>query len=377
MGKRHARRRHRQHAARPTTPGSSPGQVTADPEALASRMTILAYGPDELVEAELQRADQLRDYVGRYPVLWLNVDGLKNVQAIEQIGEFFSLHRLALEDVVHTHQRAKTDDYGKVIFVVLRMADLNLGATTEQLSMFLGHNFIITFQEEAGDCWEPIRSRLRLGSGQIRTAGPDYLAYALLDAVVDGYFPVLERYGELLEEVEDRLIAQPDRAVLDMLHSVKSGLVLLRRVVWPMREAIASLTRDGTSLIRPQTQIYLRDCHDHVIQVMDLLDIYRELSADLRDLYMSSVSNRINEIMRVLTIISTVFIPMTFIASIYGMNFAHMPELEWKWGYPLALGAMLATAGVLVATFLRRGWFIPADVTPSNSNPAGVPERDR
>lgn len=319
-------------------------------------MQIIAYGGESVVEHKIQRPADVREWIGKQPVLWLNVDGLGDAATIEKLGEIFGLHRLALEDVVNTHQRPKVDIFDNGLFIVSRMADLHLSAATEQLSMFVGPNFVITLQEEAGDCWEPVRERIRKQVGRIRHAGPDYLAYSLLDAVIDSYYPVLDHYGERLDELEDTVVATPNRRALDGLHALKSELLLLRRAIRPHREALAELARESTPLITEPTRIYLRDCYDHVIQLTDLVDTYRELSADLRDLYMSSVSNRINETMRVLTIISTIFIPITFIASIYGMNFEHMPEIHASWGYPAALAAMGSSAVGMIAYFWRQGW---------------------
>lgn len=327
----------------------------------------MGYGPDSFVERTVDNVTELRESRGRHPVLWVNVDGLGDVSTIERLGELFQLHRLALEDVVNTHQRAKVDVFDNCLFVVARMVDTHGQAVIEQLSMFIGRDFVITFQELAGDGWEPVRKRIREKIGRIRGAGPDYLAYALLDAAIDDYFPVLERVGERLDETEDTVVVSPNRRVLDDLHAIKGELLMLRRSIWPHREMLASLTRESTPFIADATRIYLRDCYDHVIQITDLLETYRELAADLRDLYMSAVSNRINETMRVLTIIATIFIPCTFIASIYGMNFDsasspwNMPELRWRWGYPLALALMFATVVAMWIYFRRQGWLEPVE----------------
>jgi magnesium transporter len=264
--------------------------------------------------------------------------------------------------VVNVHQRAKVEEYGDELFIVARMADLGCGAATEQLSMFVGKNYVLTFQEEPGDCWDPVRERIRKGVGRIRGAGPDYLAYALLDASIDAYYPVLEAFGERLDALEDAVLLRPDRGTIDSIHAMKSELLLLRRAIWPHREAIAHLSRDSTPLVTEATRIYLRDCYDHVVQIVDLVETYRELTADLKDLYMSAVSNRINETMRVLTIISTIFIPITFIAGIYGMNFDpsyspfNMPELRWYLGYPFALGLMAVTGLGTLFYVWWQGW---------------------
>jgi len=246
---------------------------------------------------------------------------------------------------------------------VLRMASVQERCTTEQISIFVGKNFVLTFQEgQPGDSFDRVRTRLRENSGRIRTAGSDYLAYAMIDAVIDGYYPVLETYAERIDALEDIVLEGPKRQVFDKLHEVKSDLLLLRRAIWPQREAIAILSRETSNRFNEQTRPYLRDCYDHIVQIVELVETYRELTADLRDLYMSTISNRINETMRILTIISTIFMPLTFIAGIYGMNFHtdvspwNMPELGWYYGYPLCLLAMLITAIAMLIFFYRQGW---------------------
>lgn len=365
MSKSHRRKKQRLHINRRTRPGESPGTLIGDPAARPPTIEIIAYGPHDLVEHQASGARDLAEIGklrGKFPVVWVNVNGLGDTQLIEQIGARFGLHRLALEDVVNTHQRPKVDVYDDSLFVVAKMADVNLRAATEQLSLFIGKDFVLTFQEEPGDCWQSIRARLRHQAGRLRQTGPDYLAYALLDGVIDAYFPVLEQVGERIDLLEEKVVDDPSRRSLDELHQLKSDLILLRRAIWPHREALASLARDPTELITDATRLYLRDCYDHVIQIADLVETYRELTADLRDLYMSAVSNRINDTMRVLTIIATIFIPITFVASIYGMNFDsaasswNMPELHWKWGYPAAIGSMVIITIALVAYFWRRGW---------------------
>jgi magnesium transporter len=325
----------------------------------------------------LVRPEDVREWIGREPVLWINVDGLGDAATIEKLGAEFGLHMLALEDVVNTHQRPKVDIFDNCLFIVSRMADLQLSAATEQLSMFVGPNFVITLQEEAGDCWEPVRERIRKQVGRIRQTGPDYLAYSLLDAVIDSYFPVLEHYGERLDELEETVVNTPNRRALDGLHALKSEMLLLRRAIRPHREALAELARDSTPLVTEPTRIYLRDCYDHVIQLTDLVDTYRELTADLRDLYMSSVSNRINETMRVLTIISTIFIPITFIASIYGMNFKHMPETETWWGYPASLVAMGLCGAGMIFYFWWQGWLRSVEAVAEPKRQPQIDEHER
>jgi len=265
--------------------------------------------------------------------------------------------------VLSVHQRPKIEQYGEYYFIVTRMVRLGEHLETEQLSLFLGKNFILTFQEgRPGDCLDLIRERIRQKGGRIREAGLDYLAYALLDAIVDCYFPILEEYGERLEAFEDEILTRPYGDTVARIHEIKRNLLTLRRAIWPQRETFNTLLRDELPLVTNETRLYLRDCYDHVTQLIDLIETYRELGADLIDVYLSSISNRTNEIMRVLTVISTIFIPLTFIAGVYGMNFNpsaspwNMPELNWFWGYPLSLLLMAVVAFGQLIFFRRRGW---------------------
>ncbi len=387
------RRRKAPKVVRRTQPGSAPGTVIVDPSQPKPTITVLAYGAGELVEMQVETPAEARALVGRRPVTWINVEGLGDAKAIEQFGELFGLHRLALEDTVNVHQRAKVDVYGEVekregvvaetlspeaqevadanviLFVVLRMvfcsADSGERCGTEQVSMFVGPKWLISFQEgHPGDSFSRVRARLREGSGKMRTLGSDYLAYALIDAVIDNYYPVLEVYAERLDELEELVLDPVDRRVMDQLHEVKADLLQLRRAIWPLRDAISLLAREENARVSEGTRLFLRDCYDHVVQVVELIETYRELTADLRDLYMSSLSNRINETMRILTIFSTMFIPLTFIVGVYGMNFDYaggekplnMPELQWYWGYPMVWAVMLASAGSMLVYFYKRGW---------------------
>jgi len=328
---------------------------------------ILAYGTDQCTEKEIKSLDDIRGFLGKYPVTWVNVDGLGDADTIRKIGDIFQLHRLVLEDMVNLHQRPKVEPYGQEVYIVARMVSSRerlgkepLGA--EQVSLYLGSNFVLTVQEAPGDCWDPVRERIRRRVGRIRTAGPDYLVYALLDSVLDAYFPVLEFYGDRLDDLEEAVLQHGADRVIDRMHEIKGDLLLLRRSIWPHREALAELARESTPGITEPTRVYLRDCYDHVVQLLDLVEIYREVAADLRDVYMSAVSNRINETMRVLTMISTLFLPLTFIAGLYGMNFNtqvsrwNMPELLWPWGYAFALGLMAFTTVGMLFLFRHQGW---------------------
>ena len=342
--------------------GEVPGTLHVDPEAPAPVVRMICYGPDACEEQEVTDIAALGQAVGKAPVTWVNVDGLGDVKTISAIGEVFGLHPLALEDVVNVRQRAKVEQYGETLFVVTRMAMLGERLDTEQISLFLGKGFVLTFQEQAGDCLDPVRDRIRKGMGRIRKAGADYLAYAVLDAVVDGYFPVLEQYGEHLEDLEDQIAGKPGPSMTGRIHGAKRDLLALRRAIWPQREATSSLLREELDLIGETTRVYLRDCYDHVVQIIDMLETYREMTSGLLDAYQTNISNRMNEIMKVLTIIATIFIPLGFLAGIWGMNFNaeksfwNMPMLNQPWGYRAALGLMLTIAAVMLVFFWRKGW---------------------
>jgi magnesium transporter len=354
---------------RRTEPGASPGTVIIDPSQPKPTISVIAYGAGEAVEIRVANPAEAKSLVGRRPVTWINIEGLGDARTIEQFGELFGLHRLALEDTVNVHQRAKVEAYGDILFVVLRMVycrgDEGHRCGTEQLSLFVGPDWLLSFQEgHPGDSFDRVRARLREGSGRMRTLGSDYLGYALIDAAIDNYYPVLEVYAERLDDLEDQVLDPRGRRVMDDLHTVKSDLLVLRRAIWPLRDALALLARGDMPRITADTRIFMRDCYDHVVQVVELIETYRELTADLRDLYMSSLSNRINETMRILTIFSTLFIPLTFIVGIYGMNFDYdggakplnMPELEWYYGYAMVWAVMISTAASMLVYFYRRGW---------------------
>jgi len=370
MARKASRVRRRKRELRPP-PGSPPGVLTVDPHAPRPVVHAIAYGPqgchEQDVTADLGPVPEL---LRHWPVTWINVDGLGGAETIQRIGEIFGLHPLALEDVVSVHQRAKVEQYGDHLFVVARMVEGGARVTTDQLSLFIGRRpvgkgvggFVVTFQETAGDSFDPVRERLRKGKGHARTAGPDHLAYALLDAAIDAYFPTIEAYGERLEELEDEVMLHPTKATILRIHAIKRELLSIRRAIWPLREAINTFFREPSPLITDETRLYLRDCYDHTIQVIDLCETYRELGSGLMETYLSSISNRTNEVMKVLTIIATIFIPLTFVAGLYGMNFKtekspyNMPELEWYWGYPFCLALMATVAISMLVFFWRRGW---------------------
>lgn len=347
---------------RRTAPGAPPGTLKIDPEAPRPLIKVIAYSDQELVEQEIENPREVLAYLGRYPVTWINVDGLGDAQILRELGEIFEIHPLALEDVVNVHQRAKLEHYPGHQFLVFHQVDPGERIQSEQISLFLGSNFVLTFQEEAGDCFEPSRERMRQHVGLIRQSGPDYLAYTLLDAIVDHYFPLLESYGERLDDLETQIIKSPESTTMTQIHDIKRELLVLRRKIWPLRDALNTLVRDPVPHVTDSTRIYLRDCYDHIMRIIDLLEAYRELSSDLLEFQLSSISYKTNEVMRVLTVIATIFIPLTFIVGLYGMNFDpdvspwNMPELEWYYGYPFSLGLMAVVTLGLLIFFYRKGW---------------------
>ena len=342
--------------------GAPPGTLVVDPDAPPPVIRAFAYGPEEFIEQDVEDLESLRSLMGKWPVVWVNVDGLGDAETIRKLGEVFDLHRLVLEDVVNVPQRPKVEQYGDSLFLVTRMTILGDRLEAEQVSAYLGKGVVLTFQERQGDCLDSVRNRIRKATGRIRTQGPDYLAYAILDAVIDNYFPILEEFGERIEALEAVVIDRPSPAVISQIHSAKRDLLTLRRAIWPQREALNWLLRETSPAITEDTRLYFRDCYDHVSQIIDMIETFRELASGLVDAYQSSVSNKMNEVMKVLTIIATIFIPLSFVAGLYGMNFdsekspLNMPELSWYWGYPLALGLMGAMAIGLLVFFWRRGW---------------------
>ncbi|MBL9093544.1 MAG: magnesium/cobalt transporter CorA [Planctomycetaceae bacterium] len=348
-------------ARRPETLGAAPGSVIIDPQAPPTSVYLTKFDEQAVQERELFDLSSLKSEREQPGVLWLNVVGLGSAAIIKQLGELFHLHPLAMEDVVNVHQRPKVDRYGEHLFIVLRMDARCEKQRTEQVSMFLGRGYVITFLEDPGDCFDPVRKRLRATDGVIRRRGADYLTYALLDAAVDAYFPMLEDFGEKLEELEDEVLLKPSPAVVTRIHDAKHTLRTLRRVIWPLRDAMNELARDPSPLIADDTRVYFRDLYDHTVQIIDIVETYREIGSDLVDLYLSSLSNRMNEIMRVLTVISTIFMPLSFIVGLYGMNFNttspwNMPELNWRYGYPLVLATLVVVTLGLLYFFHRRGW---------------------
>jgi magnesium transporter len=338
-----------------------PGNGHVLPEAKESTIQVIAFGNGNVEEKQVVDVAEIKLLREKFPIVWVNVDGLRNTAAILAIGQLFNLHPLALEDVVNQHQVAKCEEYESSLFFVSRMINLTKEIESEQLCLFLGKDFVITFQEFPGDCFDSVRDRIRKGRGKLPRCAPDYLAYALLDSIVDSYFPVVDRLADDLDAVEDKIVAPGHAQLIGELHQVRNHVLLARRAVRPLRDAINQLIRDPSPFVGDEVKVYLRDCHDHCIQIIELLETYRELCSDLRDYHLSMISNRMNEIMKVLTVISTIFIPLSFIASVFGMNFDttkpwNMPELSWRFGYLFSLMLMLMTASSFVYYFWRRGW---------------------
>ncbi|MBI5583126.1 MAG: magnesium/cobalt transporter CorA [Deltaproteobacteria bacterium] len=324
-----------------------------------TRVDLLEYDGDHYEEREIERIAECLVYKDRPSVTWINVRGLHQVERIEQLNECFGLHPLVMEDILNTDQRPKMEDFGDYIYIVLKMiypANPGPGFITEQVSLILGANYLISFQESDEDVFEPIRERIRNGKGRLRKLGADYLAHALLDTIVDHYFIILEKLGEEEEDLEEILIKNPTTRTLQAIHQLKRELIFLRKSVWPLREVVSNLERAESPLIQATTGIYLRDIYDHTIQVIDNLETFRDMLSGMLDIYLSSISNRMNEIMKVLTIIATIFIPLTFIVGLYGMNFKYMPELESPWGYPAVLLLMLAVSVFMLLYFKRKKW---------------------
>jgi magnesium transporter len=324
------------------------------------RITLMDYDGEHFFEKVVENIEECTPFNLTSTVTWINVDGVHDPEVIQQIGTAFGLHPLIMEDIMTTSQRAKIDDLGTSFYITARMIELNGKGTeivTDQLSLIFGKNFVLTFQERPGDMFDPLRERIRNDKGPIRKLGPDFLAYALLDAVVDHYFVVLENIGDRIDVLEEALVTDPRQETLHAIHALKREMLLFRKAVWPLREVLSKIERMGSSLIQPSTNMFLRDVYDHTIQVIDNTETYREILAGMLETYLSSMSNRMNQIMKVLTIISTIFIPLTFIVGVYGMNFSHMPELEWRYGYFVVWGIILVVGVSLVWYFKRKKWF--------------------
>ena len=346
---------------RQVVPGEAPGllKLAQDAPKIPPQITMIEYGADYLEERRNVECDELLEHLNNELVTWINIDGLGDLTVLRILGERFNLHPLALEDVLDTGQRPKVEQYDDYLFIVTRMLylDSERQIRGEQVSMFLGKTFLITLQEEPDrDVFEPVRARIRSGKGRIRKAGSDYLAYALLDAIIDHYYPVLESIGTEIDTIEDELVENPFKRPVGSLHEHKRTLTQIRRTVWPLRDVVNLLLHEEAGMIRKETKIYLRDCYDHTVQLMDVVESYRDVLSGLTELHISSIGLRTNEIMRVLTVITVTFIPLTFIAGVYGMNFTYMPELSKPYGYAACLLLMLVVAIGEIVYFKKRHW---------------------
>ena len=323
------------------------------------KINIIDYDEAQFQEKEAETVEECFPFKDKPTVTWINIYDIHQVEVIAKIGAHFGIHPLILEDIMNTGQRPKMEDFEDYIFVVVKMIyydDKDNEIRAEQVSLLLGSNFVISFQEREGDVFNPIGERIRKAKGRIRKMKADYLAYALVDTIVDHYFMVLEKLGEKIEGMEEELVTNPTPETLQTIHTLKRELIFLRKSVWPLREVISVLERGESSLIDESTGIYLRDVHDHTIQVVDTIETFRDMVSGMLDIYLSSISNKMNEVMKVLTIIATIFIPLTFVAGLYGMNFKHIPELEWHWGYPISLSVMGAIGMSMVVYFRRKKW---------------------
>ncbi|MFW9852859.1 MAG: magnesium/cobalt transporter CorA [Candidatus Thorarchaeota archaeon] len=323
------------------------------------KISIINYTIGKFDEKEVKNVDECFPYIKKPSVTWINVDGLHDVETIEKLGNCFNIHPLVLEDIVNTDQRPKMEDFEKYIFFVLKMlyVDNNTNIVhSEQVSIILGRNYVISFQEMIGDVFNAVRERIRKGKGHIRKMGSDYLTHALIDAIVDNYYAILEKIGEKVESIEQDLVSNPTPEILQQIYNLKQEMIYLRKSVWPLREVINSLIREESKLISKETHIYLRDLYDHTIQIIDTIETYRDMISGMLDIYMSSVSNKMNEVMKVLTIIATIFIPLTFIAGVYGMNFLYMPEIAWKYSYLVVWIVMIIIAILMMIYFRKKKW---------------------
>jgi len=341
--------------------GLPPGSIVhiGNKRAEKTKITIVDYNEEQFQEKEVKTVKECCPYKEKPTITWINIDGVHEVKIIEELGKIYNFHPLILEDIVDTDQRPKIKDFGDYIFIILKMHYYdkeNNEIKIEQVSLIFGKNYVISFQEREGDVFDSIRERIRNNIGRIRKARADYLIYALMDAIIDNYFTILEKLGEETEDLEAKVIKDPVPANLQIIYKLKSELIFLRKSVWPLREVISILEKGESVLIDKSTNIYLRDIYGHTIQVMDTVETLRDVISGTLDVYLSSVSNKMNEIMKVLTIIATIFIPLTFIAGVYGMNFQYMPELKWVWAYPLILSVMLIIGIVMVIFFKRRKW---------------------
>ncbi len=341
--------------------GMSPGSLiyTGERTTEPVKISVMDYTPDRVDEFSDASLDHIRACLAHDSITWINVSGIHDMEIVEKIGKIFDLHPLVLEDLVNPRHRAKMDAYDNYLFLVLKMVFQEPDQKAlqyEHVCLVVGPDFLISFQEREGDVFGPVRDRLRMAKGRIRKSGADYLGYALMDMIVDQYYGILEQMGEEIDIIQEEALENPSAETFSAIHSTRHQLVLLRKTIWPMRELVAGLLRGESALIREGVMVYLRDVYDHVIQVIDTVETFRDLLAGTLDTYMSSVSNKMNEVMKVLTIMATMFIPLTFLAGIYGMNFTYMPELDWRYAYPVFWGVVLVVFLAMFGWFKKKKW---------------------
>lgn len=353
-------------------PGSEPGSIVIDPEAEPTQINLIEYDQTRAYRKLNVSPQDCRSCLENDLVSWADIQGLGSETILRSIGDLFQLHNLILEDVVNVPQRPKIEEYKHQLLIILhsiKAHDNEKGFTSEQISLVLGKNYLLTFQEDNIDDFAKLRDRIKNNQGKVRQLGPDYLAYLILDTLIDNYFPVLEDYGERIELLEDLIVEDPTQETLREIYSIRRELLAFRRSIWPLRNLFNQLTREDNQFISSEVNIYFRDCYGHTIQILDILETYRELASSLMDVLMSSMSNKMNEVVTLLTIVSSIFIPLTFIAGVYGMNFEFMPELKWPWGYFLCLLLMLTIAVLMLIFFWQRGWF-KLYYTPKKEKPS-------
>ena len=356
-------------------PGSQPGSLALPPDAPPLEIHAICYDREQVEEHTLESVDDLVPLLQSERCVWIDIRGLGDEERLERIREVLGLHPLAMADIVNVPQRPKVERYEDRSLIIVQMARVGpeIGVELDQVSLVLGPGWVASFTERSAEVFEPVRERIRAGSTLIRKMGADFLFYALLDAVVDGFYPVAESIDERLDDLEEEIVERPDRSSLERIHSARRVLIQLNRIQWRQRDAVRELLRDEDLPISPSVRFYLRDVHDHTIQVLDLIETQRDIAVGLMDIYLSAISNRMNEIMKTLTIMASIFIPLTFIEGVYGMNFEYMPELHWRYGYPAVWAVMITTAAGLLVWFHHRGWL-------ERARPSGLekkPERTR
>ena len=338
--------------------GSRPGTLMISDDAVPPRITAIRYTADDVHVQDVDRVAELKHLREQPGILWIDVQGLGDADLLRELAAMFDIHALALEDVINAPQRPKTETYDDHQLYISRMVKVDAGGAVEieQVSIFFGSTYVLTFQEHYGDVLDPVRLRIHQGAGPMRRSGSDYLAYAIIDTIIDHYYPVVEMISDALERAETRVLQHADRHILATINRMKRTLVDLRRGIWPQRDAVNALVRGDSRFVSKDVRVYFRDCYDHAVQIVDVIDASRDIASSLFNTYLSVVSNRMNEVMKVLTIMASIFIPLTFMAGIYGMNFSEMPELHVKWAYPGLLTAMVIVAGGMLLYFRRKGW---------------------